>query len=137
MLRTGEHLLNKCIMSEYQYRLLVEEYLIEREKIIAGHYPGYDTDCGMIQQETTSTENTAIYLIEAETALKNAAKKLHSDRQMLRWALDRLNQREKDVFNHLIWNEPLKRKLDDVLLNEVSARVQQKLVKYLSGVIHV
>lgn len=132
MFQDGAHLLRKCIEAEYRYRLLVEEYQAERERVFAGHYPGYETKYGRIEQETISTENAVIYIVEAEERFKAEIKPLKANRTMLKQALNILTKEELEVFNHVVWGEQLECEVDRENLNYMSDKINQKLCRYLS-----
>ena len=99
----GILLLRRCIDAEKRYMMLVNEFVQERERIFAGLYPSYETKYGLIERETISTENATIYLIEIEDRIYREIKPLHRDRMLLQQALNTLNAKEKDIFNHLVW----------------------------------
>src|SRR5690625_4130150 len=106
MFHDGAYLLRECIEAEYHYRLLIEEYKQERERIFAGIYPGYETKYGRIEQETISTENAAIYIIDSDERIKEEIRPLQANRTLLKESLKTLNDKEKQVFNHVVWGDP-------------------------------
>ena len=131
MYSNGAFILRQCIEAEYHHQLLLEEYEKERERIIAGHYPSYETKYGTIQQETISTENAVIYMIEAEERIKDEMKPLEAKRSLLKRALRILTNTEKEVFNHVVWGFPSDMQARKI--EELSIKVNEKLCNYLNN----
>lgn len=121
--------LRECINAETSYRLLVSEYFQEREVIISGHYPAYETKYGTIQQETISTENAAIYMIEAEQRMKRQIEPLQDKRELLQSALVKLTHREREAFNSIVWGDHTD--IDKQELKHLEHQITQKLCSYL------
>ncbi len=130
MYSDGAHLLRKCIEAEYHHRLLIEEYQESRDRIFAGHYPGYETRWGKIQQETISVENAVVYIIESEERIKDEMKSLQEERTLLSEALKTLTRTELEQFNHIVWGKSLDHKMNDEQLLQVSKNINNKLCKY-------
>lgn len=127
----GYLLLRECINAETRYRLLVNEYVQEREILIAGHYPGYETKYGTIQQETISVENVVIYIIEAEQRIKEQLKPLKTKRKLLQRALSVLDSKELEIFNHIIFGDQTS--IDKQEIQQLEQAITQKLCSYLKN----
>jgi|SRR5690625_2383096 len=124
-------LLKECINAETSYRLLVNEYIQEREILIAGHYPAYETKYGTIQQKTISVENVVIHIIEAEQRIKEQLKLLKSRRKLLQQALSVLDSKELEIFYHVVFGDQTS--IDKQEIQQLEQPITQKLVNYLEN----
>lgn len=129
----GRYLLNELIEAEYHYRLLIEEYEEEREVILAGHYPGYETRWGNIEMETISTENVVLYILELEERIKSYFLDIKDQKTLYEKSLSILTEKEKHYFNHIVWNEALDHGLNEIELAKISKEINNKLCLYLES----
>lgn len=122
----GLYALRKYVMAEQQRRHLVSVYESDREFIYCSHYPQYDSFNDMMV--TASVENAVIYLEESEERYKRDMESVKEDCRLLQDCLKILSSKELDVFNHVVWGDPLPKVAN---IEQINERVTEKLCSYI------